>query len=148
MITPTDKKLEPGDVLHWRRSGIIFRISESSHAASEVSQRADCLTITPAIIAASTDRNGAHSWLDLVDDDEAQIRRWGSVVFARGVAPDDLTVYEPHTTEQDSVYSERRTAAWAVRDPQERAEALASLQAEFGLGPLTSKTVRTERGSY
>lgn len=147
MTTATDTKLKPGDQIHWRRSGIIYRISESSHAASEISQRGAALTITPAIIAASADRNGAHSWLDLVDDAEGQVRRWGSLVFARGPMPAEMTLYTPGTTEADVAYSERRTAAWAVTDPQARAEALAALKAEFG-SPTTSRTLRSEKPVY
>ena len=144
MTTTKTAKLQPGDVIHFVRSGLLFRTSTSINVASEVSQRGAELVITPEILAAGPDRNGKHSIWDLVDDGAGQTARWGTPGFARGPAPDNLTSYTPGTTEAEVAFSERRTAAWAVADPQERTEALAALKEEFG-NPTTSRTIRAER---
>lgn len=48
--------------------------------------------------AETRDRNG-NSWLDVIDDDQAQITRWGKVMFRRGPWPGkkftDALEYEP-----------------------------------------------------
>lgn len=142
-MTTTTKKLEPGDQIHWLRTGLLFRISTSINVASEVSQRGSELVITEDLLAAGFDRNGKNSFWDLADDLPGQISRWGSPGFARGPAPADLTTYTPGTTEEQVAFGERRTAAWAQSDPQRRAEAIAALRAEFG-NPQTSRTLRTE----
>lgn len=139
--------LKPGDIIHWLRSGLIFRISESEHATSEVSKRGSELVITEAILAAGRDRNSENSPWDLADDQDGQRARWGSQGYARGSRPAGLTNYTPGTTEEEVEYGARHTAAWAVSDPASRAEALAALKAEFG-SPVTSTTIRTERGTY
>lgn len=136
----------PGDVIHFTRTGILWASSLSFSAPHEVSRRGETVTLTADIIAASLDRHGANSWLGLTE--EEQISRWGSEVYRPGAAPQDLTTYTPDSTEADVAYGERRTAAWAIGDPERRAEALADLRRDFGTGPSTSRTVRTESGDY
>ena len=143
MTTTKTTKLAPGDVVHWLRSGLIFRISTSMNAASEVSRRGSELIITSEILAAAHDRNGENSMWDLVEDEAGQFARWGSQGFARGTAPEGLTSWTPGTTEADVAHDEARTAAWAQPDPQRRARAFADLKRDFG-NPTTSTTLRTE----
>ena len=142
-MTSVTAPLVPGDRIHWLRSGLIFRISTSMNAASEVSRRGSELIITSEILAAAHDRNGENSMWDLVEDEAGQFARWGSQGFARGTAPEGLTSWTPGTTEADVAHDEARTAAWAIGDPERRALALADLKKDFG-SPTTSRTLRTE----
>ena len=137
--------VEPGDTVHFIRTGILWARSLSFSAPHEISRRGQTIELTSDIIAASVDRHGSNSWLGL--SDEQQIARWGSVVYQPGPAPKNLTTYQPNSTEEEVEYGERRTAAWAVTDPQARAEALAAVKKEFG-SPTTSRTIRTETGDY
>lgn len=142
-MTTKTTPLAPGDTIHWVRSGLIYRTSESTHAASEVSKRGTALVITEAILAAGYDRNGENSPWDLADDEAGQVARWGAPGFARGPVPEGMTLYTPGSTEADVAHSEARTAAWAQADPERRAEALRALKQEFG-NLTTSTTIRTQ----
>src|SRR4051794_8630808 len=71
----------------------------------------DELTVTPTVVEMSKDRFG-HSWLDLLDDEQAQQRKWGKVMFRRGPWPEDLARIRPgmHAWDEarEAAYGEAR----------------------------------------
>lgn len=68
--------------------------------------RGQTFTITEKMITASLDRLG-NSFLDLIEDPEAQIARWGKVYLAPGacpfqVAPEPPSLYVRQRTQSDT----------------------------------------------
>lgn len=132
--------LVPGDQFHFLKSGIIFRTSSESFAG-EVSARAQTVTVTAKLLEASKDING-DSWLDLVDDDDAQTSRWGEPTFTRGPAPADLTHWQPGTVEQTVARTNALAAAWALPEGDLRNTALRDVLRVYGRA-VTSKTMNS-----
>jgi hypothetical protein len=87
------------------------------------------------------DRNG-NSWLDLLGDEDAQIKRWGEVTFREGPWPDDLPHHKPGSFEYAEARERARQAAWTLIDPEERAWALAKVNEDFGPPPLANTTIQ------
>lgn len=111
--------------------------------ASVLSWGAD-LIVTDEIRELSKDRNGS-SWLDLLGDEAGQIKRWGKVVFVEGPWPDDVPRLQPGSLDFYDARETARQAAWKISDPEERAAALAQVNAEFG-PPLPSNKTLQEIG--
>lgn len=133
--TPT-----PGAVFHCLHSGAPS-ISTGAFAPLQP-RRAQSIEITAAMLDASRDRLG-HSWLSIIADDTAQLRRWGVVYFAPGAAPADLTSWEPGSPEHHEAREEARRAAWAIPSTRERIEALREVERVYGAAPTTSRTTQT-----
>lgn len=127
---PNKIPLVPGDRIHMLRSGFSFatRADDLTGAFSVTSVRGQTITITQDIIDASIDTAG-NSWLELVDDLDAQQRRWSfGPYFARGAAPEDMTSWEPGSIEQVLEYEARRQVIYdSVKDPDELALKLREL---------------------
>ncbi len=81
----TKTTLKPGDTIHFLGAMTVGIAAGSGRAV----QRGTQLEITNAIIEQAKDRNG-NSWLDLVDDEAAQVERWGRAMFARGEVPESV----------------------------------------------------------
>lgn len=134
-MSKTDTKnkipLVPGDRIHFLRSGFTLstKVEDLTGAFAHTSVRGETITITQDIIDASLDRFG-DSWLELVDDLEAQAARWSNgPYFARGEAPEGLTHWEPGTIEQVLEFEARRQVIYdSVKDPEELALKLRELQ--------------------
>lgn len=105
-------------------------------------RRGDSITITAAMLDESRDRLG-HSWLEIIADEAAQLRRWGVAYFAPGAAPADLTSWEPGSPEHHEAREEARRAAWAIPSTRERIEALREVERVYGAAPTTSRTTAT-----
>lgn len=100
----------------------------------------EVLEVTPERYTLSLDRLG-RSYLDLLDDEEGQIARWGRVMFARGEWPEHLPLYEPGSIEADEARETARQAAHAIADPELRKEALRQVKRKFGAPTPTSRTI-------
>jgi hypothetical protein len=74
-------KLAPGDR--------IYLLTDGLAVAGEPRRRGDEVVLDQDTIDAAVDRTGA-SWLDMVDDPDAQAERWGKVMFGRGPWPKEL----------------------------------------------------------
>lgn len=81
-----------------------------------VCERGDTLTVTEKMITASLDRMG-HSFIDTIENADAQVQRWGRVYLAPGPCPFEvqplapaLYVREPHSADKTPyVYPETFT---------------------------------------
>lgn len=138
MTTTHPAPLVPGDQLHFLRSGFLFRSSEGSYGG-ETSARAQTITVTATLLELAKDRNG-NSWIDLVHDEKAQTARWGQPMFRSGPAPDDLTLWQPGTAEEDVAREAARHTVNALPYGTTRDAALKDIVATFGR-PSTSKTL-------
>jgi hypothetical protein len=135
----TNNKLPvAGDQFHFLKSGVTFASSLNFAAASEVSRRGQTVTVTDSLIEASLDRDG-NSWLSLLDDEDAQIEKWGEVRFALGPAV-GIHEWTPGSPEGRIERDRRHALAWATIDPVERAEALLAVKREFPPA-MTSRTL-------
>ena len=85
-----------------------------------VCERGDTLTVTEKMITASLDRMG-NSFIDTIENPDAQIQRWGRVYLAPGKCPFEVTpeppalyVREPHSADQTPyVYPDTVTVEYA-----------------------------------
>jgi hypothetical protein len=104
----------------------------------------DELTVTAPIVAASLDRNG-RSWLDLLDDEPAQIRRWGRVMMRRGPWPLESRI-EPGSAQWLDARDAARAEAHKIENPADRERALLRVRQQFGDAP-TSRTLASYRSA-
>jgi hypothetical protein len=119
-----ESKLAPGDRIHLLTDGLAV--------AGEPRRRGDEVVLDQDTIDAAVDRTGA-SWLDLVDDADAQTEKWGKAMFGRGEWPAELgsASLEPESPE----WQRARREAIALRERRYRdakiAEREAFLEREF-----------------
>lgn len=99
----------------------------------------DEVVITPSMQALSVDRNGG-SWLDILDDPEEQVRRYGKVRCARGPWPSNVPRVEPGSLEEADAIEAAWSNAHAEADDEARAAKLAAVRAKYGRPPLGNKT--------
>lgn len=125
----TTTALRPGDQFH--TLGTLTIPTGDSYGA--VVPRGQTVTITGEMIEATRDRTGA-SWLELVDDDEAQISKWGAVMFRRGECPEEVTWWNSpgDTAARGLARTQASEAAREISDPSERRAALAAADALYG----------------
>lgn len=88
------------------------------------------VVVTEAMIEHSTDRLG-DSWFDLVDDHEAQVRRWGHLRFARGPWPKGRLRYRYGSLEWKDARKKALADARAHPDPMIRADRIEQVKAYF-----------------
>jgi hypothetical protein len=98
------------------------------------------IVITPTIWALSQDRNG-DSWLDLLDDPEAQIARFGRVRFARGPWPTDLPKIEPGSPEEEIRKAREWSELWNLPTSEARAARRAELTEKYGSPPAMNTNI-------
>jgi len=103
------------------------------------------LQLTPEIVALNTDRNGTCKLAELIDDEAAQVKEWGTVRVRRGPWPEGVSRLEPGSYEWELAREAARQEAWKLVDETRRAAAVADVVSQFGAAPRTSKTVRTSR---
>ena len=139
--TEQDSTAEPPTMIHFLASGLTIQIRMGW---GKVMRYGDQLPITPEVVEANKDRNG-RSWLELVDDEPAQVRRFGKVAFRRGPWPSDLPRYEPGSFEHAEAREIARAKAHELLDPKERAKALRAVEVQFGRGPTTNRTIANYR---
>jgi hypothetical protein len=131
MNTTAKLPVSAGDQIHWLADGLTYRVSDSWHSG-EISRRGQTITLTREMLSANSDRDGASSFFDLVDDEEGQLKRWGIVFLARGEFPAELSKWIPGTVESQRERERQRVAAHRIADDHERAVALRNIAAEFG----------------
>ena len=137
---PTPRAREPIPV-HFVASGLTIVVDASGSGVARVMEYGSELTITPELVQANTDRVGNCPLLDLLDDDEAQARRWGKVMVRRGPWPADLSRIERGSLQWDDAREAARQKAWKIDDPNDRARALAQVKEHYGPQPTTSRTI-------
>lgn len=138
-MTTTD--LKPGDQFHVL--GSITIPYSNNHSA--VVQRGQTVTVTAEMLELTTDRNG-DSWLDDVDDEAAQVARWGQRLIAPGECPQDVLWFnsEGDTASIGVARALALEEARAHSDPAERRERVAEVNARYGLGnPSGQHTLRS-----
>ena len=96
------------------------------------------LVVTDDIRQLNTDTDG-NTWLDLADDEPAQLRRWGRVLFGRGEWPSELNRLEKGSDEWMDAAASARREAWKIENESERARRVRDIDAEFGPPPTTSR---------
>jgi hypothetical protein len=99
------------------------------------------LVVTHEIRQLNTDTAG-NCWLDLADDESAQRRRWGKVLFRRGNWPNDVSRLERGSDEWLEAAAAARAEAWKVESESERARRLRDIDTEFGPPPTSSRTLQ------
>ena len=123
----------------------ILRSSSIFGAPSITLYRGHEIEIDQAMLDADQDRWGRPSWSALLDDEEAQIAKWGFVRLRAGRAPRDLQPW----THGSALWAEKREAArreaWAQPTAEGRAEALSDVQRVYGDGPVTSTVLNTAK---
>ena len=132
----------PGHLFHALRGGLPIPVGHGT-----TTQRAQTYEITPSLIEDSKDRFGS-SWLDLIDNEAAQIDRWGSRYLAPGPAPAGMSTWEPGTPEHWEAREQARREAWAITSTRERIAALKSVEDLFGPAPTTSRTTNEWRPGH
>ncbi|WP_036318140.1 hypothetical protein [Microbacterium sp. B24] len=126
-MTKTD--LQPGDLIHFLSA---MSVAVSPDYGVPV-QRGATVEVTKEIIEASLDRNG-NSWLDLVDDEGAQVARYGQVTFRRGQCPEDVLWWNApgDDASRGLAHVKAVEAAREISDPIERRLAVAKADETFG----------------
>lgn len=97
--------------------------------------------VTPAMRRLNLDRSGRCKLLDLIDDEDAQVRAWGRVVIRRGSWPEGVSRLERGSHEWDQAREAARRQAHLIEDEAERQSGLRRVTEEFGSAPSTSKTL-------
>ena len=96
-MSPTEEQPEQkvshlpvaGETVHLLVTGLTFPHERSGVIYHEVSRRGQELVLSERIIEACRDRVGA-SWLDLLHDPAAQVKRFGREVISPGPAPEGM----------------------------------------------------------
>lgn len=131
--------LNVGDVFHLRAPMTVALTEHESRAF----QRGTTIVVTEELLEMSRDRNG-NSWLDLVDDPQAQAAKYGAVKFAPGPCPDDVNWFDGEVG--DGAWNLAREMELervaAISDPVERAAAQKVVVEKFGR-KATSQTLAT-----
>lgn len=119
-----------GDVLHLLST---FRVGH------ELRNRGYEFTVDAELLEDAQDRNG-DSWLDLVDDQDAQLSKWGKMILGRGPCPEGVEAWnEPgDTAGRDRAREDARLKALAITDPVERFEALERTREKYGRKPTST----------
>jgi hypothetical protein len=146
--TPTDTqelpttRVQVGEWMHFLATRSVA-LSVNVYSVPAVVGFGSEIQITQAILDASLDRTGA-SWLDLADNDEAQIEKFGRVQFRSGRWPIGQSRIEPGSAEWHEQREAERARAWAESTSDtERAIALRSVRERFGPAPTLNRVLRT-----
>lgn len=118
-----------GDVIHTLGSITVAYFDYHSAAVS----RGQNITLTDQIIELSKDRAG-DSWLSIVDDEEAQIARWGSRLVAPGPCPPEVAWWNaPGDTASPALAREQELeAARFISHPQDRDQKIREINSKYG----------------
>jgi len=135
---------QPGDVVHFLRSGLSVPQSLPDELwggpGNLAMTRGDELVITERHRDAARNRLGEPGWLALVHDREEQIRRFGAVVVAPGPRPAGMEPWIRGDRDWSAARERAMAAAGALGDPQERADAIAAVNARFGPPPASNSS--------
>lgn len=133
--------LKPGDTIHFLGTLTVT----TAPGQGKAFQRGAELEITQSIIDESVDRAG-NSWLSLVDDEQAQVEKWGSSKFGRGPLPAGIEWW--NAPGDDASRSLARTLDRErlihFTDPDERAAEARRIDEKYGRA-VTSWTMSKTR---
>lgn len=104
------------------------------------------ITVTPSIHFFSKDRNG-NSWLDLLDDPDGQVSRYGRVRFARGPWPEELSRVEPGTAEESFAIADAWREMWNLPTEEQRSARRAELGKLYGAPPALNRVIAQTPGT-
>lgn len=133
------KEAPVGETIHFLGPLTIRR--DASMAGGMVTNYGDELVITDEMIEASNDRNG-DSWLDLANDEQAQVKRWGTVMFRTGPWLEGVLRHAIGTDGWRRALDATKAEARAIPDSNIRRRRLREIDQEFGNVP-TSTTLAT-----
>lgn len=131
------------EVIHFLGS-LTLVVSGRNFGHGRVAEYGQELVLTDELRRLNSDRNGVCVF-DMLDDEDAQVRRWGRVVMRRGPWPDGVKRAEPGSQRWWDAYEAARKDAWKITDEVERAARLRQLGSEYGQR-RTSRTIATIRG--
>jgi len=140
------KQPTPGTEFHFLKSGMAYSTDTSLTGGTTVSRRGQTGTITQTLLDANVDRNG-HTFFELLHDEDAQINRWGEIVFAPGPAPADLTAWTPGTVEEAAAREAAHRVALALSDDAERRRAVRAVNQRFSF-PTTQVSTEIDGGRF
>lgn len=116
-----------------------FALTDSSHSPGHVTEYGEEMSVTSELRKANTDRDG-NCWLELLDDEAAQVERWGCVMFRRGPWPEGHLRVEVGSARWHEEREAAMQAVWHIEDVAQRKEALERVRERYGLAP-TSRTL-------
>lgn len=141
MTTNKTFHASPGERFH-ALTAATLPVGGGLFSGGEVVERGRTVTITADLIEATKNKHGV-SWLDLVNDAEGQIEKWGEVRFAPGPWPDDTETWVQGDPVWELNRAKAQSAAWAVADEGDRAKALRAVLSRYGAGqPTSTETAR------
>jgi hypothetical protein len=106
-------------------------------------RRGDSLKLTQELVELTIDKRGISS-LAIVDDEEAQVEKYGERKFGRGYFPSNLKPWTKGSPEEDIERDRRRAIAHAMSDEMQKYEELRAIRDEFG-DRRTSRTTAEYR---
>jgi hypothetical protein len=138
MTATTARPVAPGDELHFLESGLTLDAGEPGLFLPRTVDvpRGTTVTLTAWMIENSRDRFGT-SWLDLADDEDAQLAKWGRIMFRRGAWPTGEPIYRRGSVEALLERERRRLAAMQALVGDDLKQALNEIDRELGR-PTTS----------
>ncbi len=114
--------------------------SGSGGGQGQVTEYGSEMIVTPEFHDHNRDRNG-DSFLDVLGDESAQIKRWGRVLVQRGPWPDNVSRVEPGSQRWRDDYEAARKEAHQMASPEKRDARLSDLRKQYGPAPTTSTTL-------
>lgn len=132
MTATKTRHAKPGEQFHVVREGLSMPDSNSLHAMTIALRRGDEHVVTDQLLDATRDRLGA-TWLDLIHDEEEQLRRWGEVKLAFGPRPHDFAHYDRGSVEALLERERRRLGAMQSLVGTELKLELAKIDAQLGV---------------
>ena len=132
--------------MHFLHGGLTLDTSVAGSGFWPSMIRGAEVTLTSVMIDSTRDRLG-RSWLELLDDAEAQVARWRRVTIRRGPWPDDdLDQLDPETSDFE-IERERAYAEVAgTEDPVRRTELRAAADRRFAGPPGANSTTIAHYG--
>lgn len=125
-------EIRPGDQVHFYGSTSLLSGLDLASSMRPVDvRRGSVITVTQNLLDSNKDKNG-ESIFDVVDDPEAQVRKWGHQLIGRGPWPEDLQKWTLGTVEADLARDAAMKAALERADVRQRKAALAEVEREFG----------------
>ena len=139
-VTPDEQ--EPITICWYGSLTITISQGRAGMADGVVTSYGDTLELTLEIRRLNTGRDG-RCIFDLLDDEAAQVSRWGRVMFRPGPWPEGVLPQEPGSVEFLAAAEAARQAAWSIHDEAQRAAALADVNRVWGRPPVVSRTFGT-----
>lgn len=120
-------------------SALSFPLTAHQQVAAS---RGQTYEVTQELLDANVDRRG-NSWLDMIDDPEAQIEKWGHLKFAAGECPPEVEWWNLEGDEASRSLARnlaREAVISDIHDPALKAQRLEEINEKYGR-PLTSQSI-------